>query len=219
MVLSFAEPESAETAQLRRELQSMRVLALHKRASAEGIDEAQLEDAMDGNDPKGALIGLVLERHRPDGTGEDEAAMHRSVRTELQTMRVAALHKRAVSDNVEPASIEDAMDSDNVKAALVELIVAQVGGGAAGGSEGKPSLSKPHFGNSRGTDGSRQAGLVLPSQQQSQQQEAQGRSTKHVMLSYQWDHQKQVKCVHELLTRLGLNVWMDISGGMGTDVY
>jgi hypothetical protein len=223
------ELESAEIAQLRHELQAMRVLALYERASAEGIDEAQLEDAMDGNDPKGALIGLVLGRHRPDGTGEDEAAMRQSVRAELQTMRVAALLQRAVSDNVEPASIEDAMDSDNVKVALVELIVAQVGRGAAGGSEGKPSSgkpssgkpssSKPHFGNSRGTDGSKQAGLVLPSQQQSQQQEAQGRSTKHVMLSYQWDHQKQVKRVHMLLIQLGLNVWMDINGGMGTDIY
>ena len=44
-------------------------------------------------------------------------------------------------------------------------------------------------------------------------------SVKHVMLSYQWDHQVQVKCVHDLLTKLGIKCWMDISGGMGADIY
>eukprot|EP01044_Picomonas_judraskeda_P022331 COSAG03_NODE_5523_length_1229_cov_1.151327_1_plen_389_part_10 len=44
-------------------------------------------------------------------------------------------------------------------------------------------------------------------------------SVKHVMLSYQWDHQVQVKCVHDLLTKLGIKCWMDIFGGMGADIY
>ena len=42
---------------------------------------------------------------------------------------------------------------------------------------------------------------------------------KHVMLSYQWDHQTQAKRAYELLTKLGLNIWMDITGGMETDIY
>ena len=39
------------------------------------------------------------------------------------------------------------------------------------------------------------------------------------MLSYQWDHQRQVKRAFDLLTQLGLKVWMDTQGGMSTDVY
>ena len=44
-------------------------------------------------------------------------------------------------------------------------------------------------------------------------------ASKHVMLSYQWDHQPQVTRAHDLLVKLGLKVWMDISGGMGSDIY
>eukprot|EP01046_Picozoa_sp_COSAG06_P110420 COSAG06_NODE_56955_length_282_cov_0.868852_1_plen_40_part_10 len=29
----------------------------------------------------------------------------------------------------------------------------------------------------------------------------------------QWDHQAEVKRVHDMLTKLGVKVWMDISGG------
>ena len=39
------------------------------------------------------------------------------------------------------------------------------------------------------------------------------------MLSYQWDHQAQVKRVYDTLTKLGVKVWMDISGGMSSDIY
>ena len=39
------------------------------------------------------------------------------------------------------------------------------------------------------------------------------------MLSYQWDHQAQVTRVHDTLTKLGVKCWMDISGGMGQDIY
>ena len=37
---------------------------------------------------------------------------------------------------------------------------------------------------------------------------------KHVMLSYQWDHQKLVEEVYNALEAQGLPVWMDIKGGM-----
>ena len=39
------------------------------------------------------------------------------------------------------------------------------------------------------------------------------------MLSYQWDHQREVKAVYGQLTKLGLRCWMDITGGMGKDIY
>jgi putative hemolysin len=41
----------------------------------------------------------------------------------------------------------------------------------------------------------------------------------HIMLSYQWDHQQEVVRVKAILDAAGFNTWMDISGGMGTDIY
>ena len=37
----------------------------------------------------------------------------------------------------------------------------------------------------------------------------------------QWDHQAEVKRVYDLLTKLGVQCWMDIAGGMSTggDIY
>ena len=44
------------------ELQSMRVMALHELALAEGVPADAVEDAMDDNDPKTVLIRLVTAR-------------------------------------------------------------------------------------------------------------------------------------------------------------
>ena len=61
-------PEAAESeaiSQLRSELESMRLMALHRRAVAEGVDESAVEDtveaAMESGDPKATLIDLILE--------------------------------------------------------------------------------------------------------------------------------------------------------------
>ncbi len=42
--------------------------------------------------------------------------------------------------------------------------------------------------------------------------------SKHVMLSYQWDHQKMVEQVYDGFSSVGIPVWMDIKGGMKADV-
>ncbi|XP_074655014.1 uncharacterized protein LOC141908741 [Tubulanus polymorphus] len=43
-------------------------------------------------------------------------------------------------------------------------------------------------------------------------------ATRHVMLSYQWDRQELVKRVFKGLKVRGINVWMDIEGGMSGDI-
>lgn len=43
-------------------------------------------------------------------------------------------------------------------------------------------------------------------------------SGKHVMLSYQWDHQKVVEKVYEGLNKLGIKTWMDTKGGMKNNI-
>ena len=56
---------SPDIAALRSELEPMRLMALHKRAVAEGVDESAVEDAveaaMESGDPKATLIDLILE--------------------------------------------------------------------------------------------------------------------------------------------------------------
>ena len=44
-------------------------------------------------------------------------------------------------------------------------------------------------------------------------------NTQHAFLSYQWDVQDQVIKAKEHLTRLNLKCWMDIDGGMKSDIY
>lgn len=39
-------------------------------------------------------------------------------------------------------------------------------------------------------------------------------SQKHIMLSYQWDHQKLVKEVYRRLKEINVPLWMDIEGGV-----
>ena len=48
------------------------------------------------------------------------------LRAELEPLRVKALEKRAAAEGVDAAAVEDALDEDNTKAALIELIVAAV---------------------------------------------------------------------------------------------
>lgn len=37
---------------------------------------------------------------------------------------------------------------------------------------------------------------------------------RHIMLSYQWDNQELVAKVYDLIVEHGINVWMDIHGGV-----
>eukprot|EP01049_Picozoa_sp_SAG25_P018653 SAG25_NODE_5470_length_654_cov_1.371171_1_plen_183_part_10 len=53
---------SAEPPQPSSELHNMKVTALHKRALAEGVDPAVAEEALDNDDPKAALIDVIVQR-------------------------------------------------------------------------------------------------------------------------------------------------------------
>ena len=84
------------------ELHSMRVMALHELALAEGVPADAVEDAMDDNDPKTVLIRLVTSRRATEpseaqtveslvtllGGGCDERA---AAYTALEATRDAAL--------------------------------------------------------------------------------------------------------------------------------
>ena len=82
---------------------------------------------MDGDDPKTALVSLLLAQ---DGGADPQAAeaaakakAREALRAELQGLRVMELFKRATSSGVDTARTEDAMDSDDPKAVLTALLL------------------------------------------------------------------------------------------------
>ena len=56
-------PGAGDGAALRKELEAMRVMALHRRALGEGIDGARVEAAMESEAPKQALVDMLLLKH------------------------------------------------------------------------------------------------------------------------------------------------------------
>ena len=59
-----AEPRAPEPdSQLKRELERLKLGALSRRAADIGVDEEALDAAEDTDDPKGAIIQLILVEH------------------------------------------------------------------------------------------------------------------------------------------------------------
>ena len=100
-------------------MQPLRVMALHQRATAEGCPASDVDDAMDSDDPKAALIELLVKCSSGGGAGGSDEQL----RAELQGMRVMALHKRALSDGADETAVDGAMDSDDPKEATIELLI------------------------------------------------------------------------------------------------
>ena len=108
-------------AALREELGSLKVSALEQRALAEGASADATEDALDDDDPKAALIELVVLCADSSGSSSGEAELRR----ELEGLRLKELRARARSEDVGAEAMTAAMDSDDPKAALVEALVAR----------------------------------------------------------------------------------------------
>jgi hypothetical protein len=104
------------------ELSAMTVLALRQNAQALGCRANEIEEARDGNDPKGELIALIQEHMARSPPPVDLAAM----KVELAQKSVGELRKQAASSGVADDQIEHARDSGDPKAALIDLITAKV---------------------------------------------------------------------------------------------
>ena len=108
----------------RKELGGLRVLALQETAIREGVDRVAVEDALESEDPRGALIELIIEERRLNVMHtvmtEDEGAV--ALRRELKGMRVIALVEHARAHGVDSGRLENAMDSADPKSALISLV-------------------------------------------------------------------------------------------------
>ena len=73
--LSPEQDASEETSvALRSELAAMRLTALQKRATSEGVDADAVDVGMDGDDPKASLISLIVEAASRRGPAERAGA-------------------------------------------------------------------------------------------------------------------------------------------------
>ena len=90
--------DSAGAAALRSELETLRLKELRARAKAEGAEPEQLEDAADADDPKQAVIDLLLGMHAATfDSGSTERPSHTNtlkVLTKLSAYRCAARRAR-----------------------------------------------------------------------------------------------------------------------------
>ena len=95
----------------------MKVSALQQRASAQGADSQAIEEALDDDNPKAALVDLVMACATSGSDADQE------FRRELEGMRLKELRERARSVDVDGAAMVVAMDSDDPKQALIQLLI------------------------------------------------------------------------------------------------
>jgi hypothetical protein len=109
--------DHAAMAELRDELSSLPgIKALRTRAKDAGVSDSVLEDLLENDDPRQALLEVLLRRLSPAG---DEA-----LRQELQGLRIKEIRHRAREAGIADDAIEEAADSDDPKAAAISLVVA-----------------------------------------------------------------------------------------------
>jgi hypothetical protein len=211
--------ETAGDEALRAELQGLTPSQLRKRAAASGAADAAVEAAEDSAAPKEAMIELIVAAE-----GGADAAL----RAELGELAPSQLRKRAAAAGAADAAIEAAEDSTSPKDAMIELIV--VAGGDYSAAPPQPGPEAP--GKADDAEAAAEAATTEPQDRPhfgvADPQPPQPRGTgprsiipngKHAMLSYQWDHQAVVRKVNKALQARGVQCWMDIDGGMQSDIY
>ena len=137
-------------AQLREELQALRPVALSKRAKAEGVDEELVEEALDSADPKSALIDLILRFSDEEPLGKEEHDPE--LRSELEAMRLKALQARAAAEGIGEDAVDDALEEENAKAALVALILEHAAKRVPSGREANQMLAAVTAGGETAAD-------------------------------------------------------------------
>ena len=112
---------------LAAELAAMKRSSLRKRARADGADEDALEAADDSDDPKRALVALVLElRAAVDAEvsgGADKEAELVELTARLEGLKPSARRKAALDAGATEAEITEADDCDDPRAAMIRLVV------------------------------------------------------------------------------------------------
>eukprot|EP01046_Picozoa_sp_COSAG06_P004650 COSAG06_NODE_198_length_20467_cov_97.440986_1_plen_220_part_10 len=115
---------------LREELATLKLSQLKRQALAAGVSAEAVEAAMDGPSARDGVIALLLDAEaakpadEPIATGAAQrAAAQEQLRQELGLLGLSALHRRALAAGVQPDAVDEALDAEDGKTPLVELIV------------------------------------------------------------------------------------------------
>ena len=116
------------------------VFALAERAGKMGIAEADVEKAVEGQHGAGAVLELMLHKVRE----QKETEPNTGVMSELESMSILALGKKArACAGIDKQQVNEAMEAEDKKAAIIELIVgAEVGAEEVDGGAAAPSAPK-----------------------------------------------------------------------------
>ena len=109
---------ASSTSPLRQELQSLGLKTLRQRARAHGVGESVMSRLADSEDPKEAVIELLLLTEQ-QGESPEVVAM----RSKLLGLKTSEVHQRAVTCGFAEDQIEDCYDSDSPKDAMIRLIL------------------------------------------------------------------------------------------------
>ena len=118
------------------ELTQLTLKELKKRARAEGVSTNTLAEADDEDDPKTAVIEMLVTAAKERWAVETKAATaeaktarakaetEASLRAELAQLKLSALKKRARAEGLDEDSVDDIDDAADPKAAIIDLLVA-----------------------------------------------------------------------------------------------
>eukprot|EP01052_Picozoa_sp_SAG31_P042253 SAG31_NODE_6654_length_1935_cov_2.828976_1_plen_464_part_01 len=109
---------------LELELESLKLSQIRHRAQALGVEEQQIDEAVDGENPKASLVALVLAAAERLAEA-DRPATPSALRAELALLKRSALMRRAEEVHVSAEAllaVEDCEDTVAAKAALIDLI-------------------------------------------------------------------------------------------------
>ena len=117
-------PPGAGLQTLRQELKGLKPRALKTRAAQIGVDQDKIDEADDADDVKAALVALIMEKEEEKA----KCSQAQGLRDELEALKPRALKQRARELGVDEKKLDEADDADDVKAALIALIVEQAAG-------------------------------------------------------------------------------------------
>ena len=127
------KPKPSPLGPRKDELSTLKLSVLKSRARAVGISDEQLDEVDDAENTKEALIQLIREAEN-NSTNDEEA-----LRAELSGLKLSALKGRAREMGISDQQLDEADDSDNVKEAVVSLVIAHQLN-AARGPPGSPVI-------------------------------------------------------------------------------
>jgi hypothetical protein len=134
-----SKPMQAALEALRQELGGLKMSALKKRALAAGVGEEELDDTADSDNPKGAVVGILIGAERAaleaahlaaaeakaSAAAVAKSAQQRlaAARQDLLALRASDVRKRARARGVGDEALDEAEDAPNPRVAIVDLIM------------------------------------------------------------------------------------------------